>query len=187
MSLPAPAPSQFRRHLRSTPLSRLRRWYQWARIGTCGRDVYLDPDVHLLRYPRNIHLEDEVVIGRGSQLCPCNPKARIQIGKRTVVGAYNFIYASESITIGEDCLIAPFVYLVDSDHARSREARMNAQGMITSPITIGNDVWIGARVVVTRGVSVGDGAILAAGAVVNQDVPPYAIFAGVPAKQIGVR
>ncbi len=187
MKPPSSADSQFRKHLRFGPLNRLRSWYQWTRIGYCGRDVFLDSDVHLLRYPKNIHLADEVVINRGCQLCPCNPGAQIRVGKRTVLGAYSFLYASQSITLGDDCLIAPFVYFVDSDHARSREAPMNTQGMETAPIVIGNDVWIGARVVVTRGVTVGDGAILAAGAVVNQDVPPYAIFGGVPAKQIGVR
>jgi acetyltransferase-like isoleucine patch superfamily enzyme len=52
---------------------------------------------------------------------------------------------------------------------------------------IGSDVWIGANVVVLRGVHVGDGAVLAAGAVVNKDVPPYAIVGGVPARIINYR
>lgn len=52
------------------------------------------------------------------------------------------------------------------------------------PSTIGNDVWVGANVIISAGVHVGDGAICAAGAVVNKDVPPYTIVGGVPAKQI---
>ena len=52
------------------------------------------------------------------------------------------------------------------------------------PVTIGNDVWIGNRVPILRGVHVGDGAVLAAGAVVTRDVPPYAIVGGVPARLI---
>ena len=55
------------------------------------------------------------------------------------------------------------------------------------PITIGNDVWIGARAMVMDGVEVGDGAIVAANAVVTKDVPPYAIVGGVPAKVIRYR
>ena len=55
------------------------------------------------------------------------------------------------------------------------------------PITIGSDVWIGARVIVLDGVTVGHGAVLAAGAVVTKDVPPYAIVGGVPAKVISYR
>lgn len=55
------------------------------------------------------------------------------------------------------------------------------------PITIGSDVWIGARVIVLDGVMVGHGAVLAAGAVVTKNVPPYAIVGGVPAKVISYR
>lgn len=56
-----------------------------------------------------------------------------------------------------------------------------------SPIAIGNDVWIGARAIVLDGVTIGDGAIVAAGAVVTKDVPPYAIVGGVPARIIRYR
>ena len=55
------------------------------------------------------------------------------------------------------------------------------------PVVIGNDVWIGDRVIILPGVHVGDGSILAAGAVVTKDVPPYAIVGGVPAKLIRMR
>jgi acetyltransferase-like isoleucine patch superfamily enzyme len=56
-----------------------------------------------------------------------------------------------------------------------------------SPIKIGNDVWIGARTIILDGVSIGDGAIVAAGSVVSRDVPPYSIVGGVPAKIIRYR
>lgn len=56
-----------------------------------------------------------------------------------------------------------------------------------SPVLIGNDVWIGANVVILPGVKVGDGAILAAGAVITKDVEPYAVVGGVPAKTIQKR
>lgn len=55
------------------------------------------------------------------------------------------------------------------------------------PVTIGNDVWIGQRVLLTGGITIGDGAVIYAGAVVTKDVPPYAIVAGVPAKIIDYR
>ncbi len=55
------------------------------------------------------------------------------------------------------------------------------------PIVIGNDVWIGARVIVMDGVKIGDGAVIAAGAVVTKDVPPYAVVGGIPAKIIKYR
>lgn len=57
----------------------------------------------------------------------------------------------------------------------------------SSPITVGNDVWIGARAIVLDGITIGDGAIIGAGAVVTKDIPPYAIVGGVPAKIIRYR
>ncbi len=54
----------------------------------------------------------------------------------------------------------------------------------TLPVTVGNDAWVGARAILCDGVTVGDGAVVAAGAVVTRDVPPYAIVAGVPAKRL---
>lgn len=64
---------------------------------------------------------------------------------------------------------------------------MNAQPNISSPIQIGDDVWIGVQAVILAGVTIGDGAIVAAGAVVHENVKPYAIVGGVPAKVIGER
>nr|WP_200389622.1 DapH/DapD/GlmU-related protein [Thiocapsa imhoffii] len=64
---------------------------------------------------------------------------------------------------------------------------MNRQANIANPIRIGNDVWIGAHAAILSGVTIGEGAIVAAGAVVRQDVDPYTIVGGVPAKVLGER
>ena len=61
------------------------------------------------------------------------------------------------------------------------------QPNVATPIRIGNDVWIGAHAVILSGVTIGDGAVVAAGAVVHQDVMPYAIVGGVPARVLGER
>ena len=85
------------------------------------------------------------------------------------------------ITIGDGALIGHGVVLATLNHepdpARRNELR-------PAPIAIGRDVWIGARAVVTPGVTIGDGAIVAAGAVVTRDVPPRTVVAGVPARPI---
>ena len=67
------------------------------------------------------------------------------------------------------------------------KAKHRAEGRADQTVVIGNDVWIGARVVIRRGVTIGDGAIIGAGSVVTRDIPPYTIAAGVPARVIKKR
>lgn len=84
-------------------------------------------------------------------------------------------------------MIAPFVYIVDSDHGINLGTPMNLQKNISRPILIGSDVWIGAHSIILSGVKIGDGAVIAAGSVINQDVPANTIVGGVPAKIIKER
>jgi len=140
-----------------------------------------------MRFPKNIVIDDEVVVKEGARICSCNSLAKISICKRTTVGYHNFIFASEKITIGDDCLIAPFVYIVDSNHSIKKEANINQQPNVTKAIAIGNGVWIASNVTILMGVTIGDGAIIAANSVLNKDVSPYEIWGGSPAKKIGDR
>lgn len=179
--------SQLRQHLRWTLAHRARTAIQARRIGHMGEHVFIEHDVRLMRYPRNLRIDDDVVLKEGARVCACNAGATIHIGARTTVGYHVFIFASSSIQIGADCLIAPFAYLVDSDHGIARDLRINQQPNVSRPIVIGDDVWIGTGVRVLAGVTVGEGAVLAAGAVVKDDVPPYAIVGGIPARVIGER
>jgi len=179
--------SQLRSSLKFSWLIRIRASWQRCRLGALGDRVFIDSNVGLMRFPRNIQVADEVVIKEGARICACNDQAQIRIGARTTIGYHTFIFASESITVGDDCLIAPFVYLVDSNHGSRRDKRINRQPNSTAPIVIGHDVWIGAKATVLAGVTIGDGAIIASGAIVNRDVEPYTIVGGAPAKLIGER
>jgi maltose O-acetyltransferase len=86
------------------------------------------------------------------------------------------------IRIGNNCLIGPDVGIYTAGHRLEPEGRtLDVYGM---PITIGNDVWIGGHSTILPGVTIGDGAVIAAGAVVTHDVEPYTIVGGVPAKVI---
>jgi len=90
------------------------------------------------------------------------------------------------ITLGNHVRIAPFAQLIAGNHDISNpEAPIGP--VIGEPITVGDNVWIGGRVIITAGVTVGRNAVLAAGAVVTKDVPDYAIVGGVPAKVIRMR
>ena len=86
------------------------------------------------------------------------------------------------IRIGNNCLIGPDVGIYTAGHRLEPEGRtLDVYGM---PITIGNDVWIGGNSTILPGVTIGDGAVVAAGAVVTKDVEPNTIVGGVPAKVI---
>jgi acetyltransferase-like isoleucine patch superfamily enzyme len=134
-----------------------------------------------------VSLGSHVIVKAGARVCPTNPAATVVIGDWTTVGYHTFIFASTSIVIGNDCLIAPFCYLVDSNHGIKRDARIREQPMTASPITIEDDVWLGVGVTVLRGVRIGRGAVVGAGAVVSADIAPYAIVTGNPATVSGYR
>lgn len=91
------------------------------------------------------------------------------------------IRCMEKIVIGEKCAIARNVIIMDYD-AHDIYYKDGGTNNKTSPIIIGNHVWIGVGATILKGVTVGDGAIIAAGAVVTRDVPSNSIVAGVPAK-----
>ena len=178
---------QLRAHLPAALPRWLRaRWHR-ARGAKIGPGAVVFPGVQLLRYPRNITIGADVIIKSGAHLCPCRPEATVSLGARTTLGFHSFIYASERVEIGDDCMIAPFVYIVDSDHGAAVGMNMNRQPNTTRPIVIGNDVWIGAKAVILAGSTIGSGAIIAAGSVVRGDVPPGVIVGGIPAKEIGRR
>ncbi|MBQ0735331.1 acyltransferase [Aquimarina celericrescens] len=179
--------NQLRKHLKFTLKNHLRAVYQRFRGGNFGNKVFIDKNVSILRFPKNIYFGDYSVIKEGANICACNKNSTISIGNRTTVGFYTFIYASEQIEIGNDCLIAPFVYIVDSDHSIAKDKLINMQPNTTSKITIEDDVWIATGAKILKGVTVGKGAVIAAGSVVKDDVPPYTIVGGIPAKTISKR
>ncbi len=105
----------------------------------------------------------------------------ITIGRRTFINMGCSFQDWGGITIGDDCLIGHNCTICTVNHSKDPERRGD---MTCIPVKIGNRVWIGANVTILPGVSIGDGAIIAAGAVVNKDVKPETIVAGVPAKYI---
>jgi len=90
------------------------------------------------------------------------------------------IHCFQSIKIGDQVYIGDDVAIRDSDGHEI----VGSDKPMTMPIVIGDHVWIGAKVTIVKGVSIGEGAVVAAGAVVTKDVPPHCIVAGVPARVI---
>lgn len=114
------------------------------------------------------------------------------LGKYNYVGRYTTITKSE---IGDYCSIASFVLIGPGEHPLNEfstsPTALTAAGiennLTKEPVVIENDVWIGAHSIILRGVTIGTGAVIAAGAVVTKDVPAYAIVAGVPARVVKSR
>lgn len=109
----------------------------------------------------------------------------VWLGQGCFVGERCILYGYDKITIGDNVLIAPDVLMITRNHVFSDIAvPIREQGYRQAPITIEDGVWIGFRAIVLPGITIGRGAIIAAGAVVTNDVPAYAIAGGVPARLI---
>lgn len=110
--------------------------------------------------------------------------ATIKIG-RSSIGRNSLIAARESIQIGNDCSIAEFVVIRDQNHVHSLSPTLiENQGYEVAPITIGDNVWIGTKTTVLKGVSIGENSILGAHSLANKSIPPSSKYAGTPAKPI---
>jgi len=180
-------PSNVRTYAKYTFKHALRRWWVLRGSGSRGKGVYVENNVQLQRHPEKVFFGEWVMLKEGVRICPTHSEASITIGNWTTVGHHTFIFSKNEIKIGNNCLIAPFCYLVDSDHGIDCNTLIREQAMTTKPIIIGNDVWLGTGAVITKGVTIGDGAVVAAHAVVTHDVPPNAVVAGTPAKIIRYR
>lgn len=127
----------------------------------------------------NVAIRDNVRIG-GNGVC--------YIGNNTAINSYTLIACYQSITIGSNVMIAPYVYILDIDHKyESIDVPIANQGYNIASVTIGDDVWIGTNVIITKGVTIGQGSIIAANSLVNKDVEEYSIYGGTPAKLLKKR
>ncbi|HEY5247287.1 MAG TPA: acyltransferase [Dermatophilaceae bacterium] len=112
----------------------------------------------------------------------------LDVGARTIFGHTCTIGVRHRIVIGEDCLIAELVSIRDHDHRFADLAvPIREQGADVADVVIGRNVWIGSKATVLKGVTIGDDAIVGAGAVVTRDVPAGAIVLGIPATFVRYR
>lgn len=157
--------------------------------------VFLELEVYILHlvghlpfhhFRRLYYRAAGIKIGKGSTIhmgTRFYDPQHIEVGEDTIIGENAVLDGRDKLIIGDHVVIASDVMLLNSQHEINDELFSPS----TSPIIIEDYVFIGPRVIVQPGVRVGKGAILAAGAVVTKDVPPYSIVGGVPAKIIGER
>ena len=115
--------------------------------------------------------------------CINNAVGDVMIGDHTRIGLHNTIIGP--VKIGSHVNLAQGITVTALNHNfNDAEKRIDEQGVSTNPVTIEDDVWVGANAVILPGVTIGNHCVVAAGAVVTKDVPPHSLVAGVPAKVI---
>jgi len=152
-----------------------------------GRGAYLDEGVYIHACPDGVEIGAGTLVMHGSVLHVYNfrglPHAFIRIGVDSLVGEYSVIRGQGGVTIGDRVYTSPGTQIIAVNHIFNDPQRpFVEQGITAEGIVIEDDVWLGSNCVITDGVRVGKGAVVAAGAVVTKDVLPHTIVAGVPAK-----
>ena len=107
---------------------------------------------------------------------------KMTIGENVFFNHNCSLTCAENIVIGNDCMFANNLVIIDHDHEIGKDGV--TETLVSKPITIGDRVWCGANVTITKGVHIGSGAVIGANAVVVNDVEAHSIVAGVPAKRI---
>jgi len=163
-----------------------------SRCTRLGRGVRLDGDVPQIVGSGEIYVGDRVVIGNRQTWVvglKVYDDARLVIGHDTTVNYQTLISCARSVTIGNHCRLAGEIKIFDNNsHPTDYRARRVNGGRMSAedvaPVVIEDDVWIGTGSLVMKGVHIGRGAIVAAGAVVTKSVPPFSVVAGNPARVV---
>ncbi|MBW3084521.1 2,3,4,5-tetrahydropyridine-2,6-dicarboxylate N-acetyltransferase [Austwickia sp. TVS 96-490-7B] len=127
-----------------------------------------------------------VHVGAGTSL-RCH-EGTLRVGAKTVFGRRCTVNTWLDVEIGDACLFGDDVYLCDFDHVTTRlDIPIKDQGIVKTPVRIGDDVWLGTKVAVTRGTRIGSGSVVGAASVVRGDFPPHAVIVGAPARVVRSR
>jgi acetyltransferase-like isoleucine patch superfamily enzyme len=137
-------------------------------------------------WPQSVRLGRECVFENNVELHylgPPTPEICIDIGDNAYISSGVQFNIQERIRVGRDVLIGSGTRLIDHNHGFSScDLPIRAQPISSEPITIGDDVWIGANVIILKGVQIGSSSIVGAGSVVLRSIPPGQIWAGNPAR-----
>ena len=172
------SPSEFVKNCWSLLCTRL--FYRPARL--IRRPVYI-------RGGKGMTFGSGFTTGYRCRLEIFNPQdgIKLTIGEHCKFGDQVHITATERVTMGDDCLLASHIFISDTNHGTGLEdprTPPDSRPLTTSPVTIGNCVWIGEGAAILPGSSVGDGCIIGAHAVVKGVIPAYSVAAGAPARVI---
>jgi maltose O-acetyltransferase len=125
------------------------------------------------RCERGVNVEHGVEFGSGRG---------IVLRRRACLGVRAQILGEGGLEVGRDVMMGPDVTIVTQGHGAALQRGFD--GFLRAKVTIEQDAWIGTRAVILKGVRIGRGAIVGAGAVVSKDVPPFAVVGGAPAREL---
>jgi len=140
-----------------------------SRLGQCGNNVTLIKGCRFTP-EKNCYFGNDVIAATGVTIL--TPDSTVTIGNKVMIGQDTMIIS------GNHRFNIPGQYMFDIKEKQEGDDQ---------PVVIEDDVWIGVRAIILKGVTIGEGSIIAAGSVVTKDVPPYSIAGGVPAKVLGER
>lgn len=157
-------------------------WYRALYEGlVVGGDVTLGRGVTL-----RVVKGGRMVIGEGARIeagCDLVSYSLLEIGPRAFVGQGSILVATDRISIGADALIAAYSTIRDHDH--SVDVQQSREDLTMSPVIIGDNVWIGTKASILKGVRIGSNAVIGAHALVNKNVAEGAVVGGIPARELG--
>jgi acetyltransferase-like isoleucine patch superfamily enzyme len=181
-----------------------------SRLGSLGSNCHIARSAEFTGHLANIHLGNNVSIGRQATL-HCHdansaliigdgciikqfatlmtyPGGQIKIGKNTSINPFCVLYGHGGLTIGDNVRMATHTVIIPAEHIfEETDKSITSQGLSKSGVKIGSDVWFGAGVIVLDGCDIGEGAVIGAGSVVTKSIPPYTVAVGSPAKVIRSR
>ncbi len=151
------------------------------RFKACGKLLRAERGIIIKKKNADIRVGDKVFLHRNVKLSAwgTDGPASLTIGNKTYIGDRTEIHAGQSVSIGSGTVIAWDVCIMDRDYHK-----LESDKEVYKPVKIGDHVWIGCRALILKGVTIGDGAVIAAGSVVTHDVPPAALVGGNPARVI---
>jgi acetyltransferase-like isoleucine patch superfamily enzyme len=172
----------------NSPFEGMRR--AWFRI--LGMHVGRNTRLPVMRvtWPHQVSLGDNCVLEEGIAFKYDGiwaPGPSIVVGSGSFLGRYCEFNVRLRVELDDFCMIASGCKFIDHDHGTAGTGLMNLQDQSAEAIRIGRGAWLGVNVVVLKGVNVGEGAVVAAGAVVTRSIPRHEIWAGIPARQIRTR
>lgn len=159
-----------------------------GRFGRIGKGCKLAPGLRLGN-AKHIKLGKNVSILANCVLECTGSTADMELGNYISIGEYSHITCSQSVRIADGLLTGRFVLITDNAHGANLPEELSIPPLSrkvfsSGPVTIGQNVWIGDKATILPGVTIGDGAVIAANAVVTKDVPPYSVAAGCPARVV---